>query len=88
VVELVKPAPTDIVKVLGYLRITIPEPPVPPLFGAAPPPAPPPPPVLTVAFPATEGIPCVAPNPPPPSPPGLTVESFLEPPPPPDIIYS
>ena len=46
-VEPVRPAPIVIVKVSGYLRRTVPEPPLPPMFALAP--APPPPlPVLTV----------------------------------------
>jgi hypothetical protein len=52
-VELVRPEPTDIVTVLGYLTITIPEPPAPPWEVAeSPAEPPPPPPVLAVpAFP-------------------------------------
>ena len=46
-VELVNPLPTDIVYVFGYLIITIPELPAPPL--AAPPHPPPPEPVFTTA---------------------------------------
>ena len=67
-VELVKPEPTVIVTVLGYLTITIPEPPFEP---ATPPPEPPPPPPV-FAVPATEeGPEFTAPAPPPPSPPGF-----------------
>lgn len=49
VVELVKPAPTLIVYVFGYLIMTMPDPPLPPVPVATPdrrPPPPPPPPVL------------------------------------------
>ena len=62
-VELVNPLPTEIVKVLGYLNITIPEAPGVPYVDAAPPP--PPPPVLAVAAPGAVLSPS-APLPPPP----------------------
>ena len=92
VVVLVKPAPTDIVPPkVGYLTITIPEPPVPPspVLGwlAAPPP---PPPRFTVPLEASAPFVPLAPAPPPPEPPE-PAEPFppsLEAPPPPPPAYA
>jgi hypothetical protein len=56
-VELVNPPPTEIVKVSGYLIITIPEPPAPPAASVpepAQPEPPPPPPVFMVPAPPVE----------------------------------
>ena len=56
--EQVKPAPTVISYVLGYLNTTTPEPPLPPVAFDAPPP---PPPVFAVPAPPTAAAPPLPP---------------------------
>ena len=90
-VEDVNPPPgLVIVKLLGYLKITIPEPPALPAYpqpGPGHAAAPPPPPVLAV--PAVSSSVLVPPLPPPPSPPipVVTPEApvYRPPPPPPPL---